>query len=77
LGNNNKPQLVEGYPRSISSDFTGPLPTTVDAAYTWSDNGRVFIVKGTVCQLSSALWQMYMFPNWTFMFDIHKQGTIT
>lgn len=38
-------RFASGYPRQISSDWTG-LPNNVDAAFTWSGNGRIYFIKG-------------------------------
>jgi matrix metalloproteinase-14 (membrane-inserted) len=38
-------KFLDGYPREISSEWKG-VPGDIDAAFTWSRNGKVYIVKG-------------------------------
>ena len=46
LDSNNKPRLANGYPRNIAEDFLEGLPGSVDAVFRWSDNGRIYVIKG-------------------------------
>merc|ERR1712107_334153 len=46
MGNDdNENAIADGYPRKISDDWSG-LPSNIDAAVTWPDNGMTYFFKG-------------------------------
>ena len=53
-------RLQSGYPRRITDDFKGKLPSTVDSAFVWGKNGRVYIVEGKCDGLMKIIIQFSM-----------------
>jgi matrix metalloproteinase-14 (membrane-inserted) len=37
--------MDSGYPKSISDGFQG-IPNSIDAAFVWSGNGKIYFFKG-------------------------------
>jgi matrix metalloproteinase-14 (membrane-inserted) len=42
---NENGKFLDGYPREIVREWEG-LPNDIDAAFTWSMNGKIYIIKG-------------------------------